>query len=126
MKIKGVEQPTLGKAKSKAEIRGHSAAVLRQFMGSQKVGRDLVTEPQRQQQQKPEEPRPGPARKGSSLLPHVHDSDHIFLRKEIINMIGCYPGVSILAAIIHSSEKVSLFFFFTEVIRLKSSHYSGS
>ena len=50
MKIKGVEQRTLRKAKSKAEIRGHSAVLL-QFMGLQRVGHDLATE---QQQQKPE------------------------------------------------------------------------
>ena len=67
MKIKGVEQPTLRKAKSKAEIRGHSAAVLRQFMGSQRVGCDLATQPQRQQQRKPEEPPPRACQEGLQL-----------------------------------------------------------
>lgn len=65
MKIKGVEQPTLRKAKSKAEIRGHSAAVLRQFMGSQRIGRDLAAE--QQQQQKPEEPPSRACQEGFQL-----------------------------------------------------------
>ena len=67
MKIKGVEQPTLRKAKSKAEIGGHSAAALLQCMGSQRVRRDLAAEQQQQQQQKPEEPPSRACQEGFQL-----------------------------------------------------------
>ena len=67
MKIKGVEQPTLRKAKSKAEIGGHSAAALLQCMGSRRAGRDLAAEQQQQQQQKPEEPPSRACQEGFQL-----------------------------------------------------------
>ena len=67
MKIKGVEQPTLRKAKSKAEIGGHSAAALLQCMGSRRVGRDLAAEQQQQQQQQPEEPPSRACQEGFQL-----------------------------------------------------------
>lgn len=76
MKIKGVEQPTLRKAKSKAEIRDTQ----QQFPavhGLAKTGRDLAAE--QQQQQKPEgAPIQGLPGRVPTLLPYVQDSNHIF------------------------------------------------